>query len=176
MWISCNFTRITVSSTDFLQRFREITEKYRFDHSNLILELTEDSLSDNHTAAYLNILACKKEGYRIALDDFGSGYTSFSDLCDYPIDLIKVDRHIIAKATTERGSVLLNGICKLARYLDVLVLCEGVETAEENAVVQTVNCDFVQGYFYSRSYPLYEALEYCSKQLHEYERADTEKK
>lgn len=176
LWISCNFTRITVSSTDFLQRFREITEKYRFDHSNLILELTEDSLSDNHTAAYLNILACKKEGYRIALDDFGSGYTSFSDLCDYPIDLIKVDRHIIAKATTERGSVLLNGICKLARYLDVLVLCEGVETAEENAVVQTVNCDFVQGYFYSRSYPLYEALEYCSKQLHEYERADTEKK
>lgn len=163
LWLSCNFTRITMSSEDFLSRFEEIVNKYTFDRKNLIIELTEDSLADNQTVAYSNILACKNAGYQIALDDLGSGYSSFSDLCDYPIDIIKIDRHIISKSVTERGGAFLKGLCKLAHDLNIKVLCEGVETEAEKEISVSAGCDFIQGYYYSRVYPQYEAINFYKK-------------
>ena len=69
LWISCNFTRLTVSRSDFIERFRAVLEQYRFSPSCLIIELTEDSLMDSTTVAYSNVLACKEMGCQIALDD-----------------------------------------------------------------------------------------------------------
>ncbi|MGN0114736.1 MAG: EAL domain-containing protein [Acutalibacteraceae bacterium] len=158
--LSCNFTRITVSSADFPKRFSEITDRYSFDHSQLIIELTEDSLADNNVRAFQNVLYCQKQGFRIALDDLGSGYSSFSDLCDYPIDIVKIDRHIIAKSVTERGNALLCGITKLAHDLGIKVLCEGVETENENANVIDSDCDYIQGFYYSKVYPKSAAEKY----------------
>lgn len=155
--ISCNFTRVTVSSSDFEKRFSEITNRYSFERSRLIIELTEDSLADNNARVFQNALYCQKQGFRVALDDLGSGYSSLSDLCDYPIDIVKIDRHIVAKSITERGSALLRGITKLAHDLGIQVLCEGVETDNEN--INTINsgCDYIQGYYYSKVYPKSEA-------------------
>ena len=159
----CNFTRITVSSADFMKKFREITSRFSFDHRRLVIELTEDSLSDNKTQAFQNVLDCKKEGFRVALDDFGSGYSSFSDLCDYPIDIIKIDHHIIAKTATARGNALLQGIIKLAHDLGIEVLCEGVETENENRNSKAAGCDYIQGYYYSRAFPQEEAPKFYHK-------------
>lgn len=158
--ISCNFTRITISTPDFMTRFHSIVNNYHFDHRRLIIELTEDSLSDNMALAYQNVLACKKDGFRIALDDLGSGYSSLSDLCDYPIDIIKIDRHIVAKSSTDRGSLLLRGLITLAHDLGVKVLCEGVETIEENQRVLNNGCDFIQGFYYSRVMPKNNAMDF----------------
>lgn len=155
--LSCNFTRITVSSADFTKRFSEITDRYSFDHSRLIIELTEDSLADNNVRAFQNVIYCQKQGFQVALDDLGSGYSSLSDLCDYPIDIVKIDRHIIAKSVTERGNALLCGITKLAHDLGIKVLCEGVETENENTNAINSGCDYIQGYYYSQVYPKTEA-------------------
>lgn len=153
LWISCNFTRATVSQSNFFKRFEEIVNQYSFEHDKLIIELTEDSLADNKTMVFQNILAFKKLGFKVALDDFGSGYSSFSDLCDYPIDIIKIDRHIVAKTATTRGNALLRGITKLAHDLGIKVLCEGVETEKENINSIYADCDYIQGYYYSRVLP-----------------------
>ncbi|MBQ4559603.1 MAG: EAL domain-containing protein [Tyzzerella sp.] len=158
--ISCNFTRITVSMPDFLSRFHAVVDKYTFDHKRLIIELTEDSLADNMALAYQNILACKKKGFRIALDDMGSGYSSLSDLCDYPIDVIKIDRHIVAKSSSYRANLLLRGLVTLAHELGIQVLCEGVETADENQRVIDNGCDYIQGFYYSRVLPKENAMDY----------------
>lgn len=162
-WLSCNFTRMTVSSGDFLKEFEEVVRRYSFDHKKLIIELTEDSLADNKALAYQNILACKNAGFQIALDDLGSGYSSFSDLCDYPVDVIKIDRHIVAKSVTDRGNALLRGISKLAHDLGIKVLCEGVESERENANALGAECDYIQGYFYSRVLPQEEADGFLSR-------------
>lgn len=167
LWLSCNFTRITVSHADFLQRFEEIVGRYHFAHQNLIIELTEDSLADNQAVAYQNILACKNAGFQVALDDLGSGYSSFSDLCDYPVDIIKIDRHIIAKSTTERGNALLRGITELAHNLGIRVLCEGVENETENANAKASGCDYIQGFFYSRTLPAEAAENFYRRYLAE---------
>ncbi|MGN0494080.1 MAG: EAL domain-containing protein [Acutalibacteraceae bacterium] len=163
LWISCNFTRVTVSEGDFLKQIKETSDKYSFDRDKLVIEFTEDSLADDKATAYQNILACKKAGFKIALDDLGSGYSSFSDLCDYPIDIIKIDRHIVAKSVTPRGNALLRGITKLAHDLGIKVLCEGVETEKENNNSKNAECDFIQGYYYSRVLPQEETDTFISK-------------
>lgn len=155
--LSCNFTRITVSSADFAKRFSEITSRYSFEHSKLIIELTEDSLADNNSRALQNVLFCKNHGFKIALDDLGNGYSSLSDLCDYPIDIVKIDRHIIVKSTTERGNALLCGVTMLAHNLGIKVLCEGVESETENENAIKSGCDYIQGFYYSHVFPKSEA-------------------
>lgn len=158
--LSCNFTRTTLSKPDFSEQFEEIISKYDFDRENLLVELTEDSLVDDSAIAYKSILAIKKLGCKIALDDFGSGYTSFSDLCDYPIDIIKIDRGIVLKAASHRGYAVLTGIIRMAHDLGIEVLCEGVETEAENQKVLEAESDYIQGFFYSRVLPLENAVDF----------------
>jgi len=165
LWLSCNFTRLTVSRNDFAERFQDVLGRYQFPHDCLIIELTEDSLMDNTTVAYRNILECKKMGCKIALDDLGSGYSSLQDLCDYPIDIIKIDRHVLLKSTTPRGNALLQGLTKLGHDLGMKVLCEGVESETEKQRVCEAGCDYIQGFYYSRVLPRDEAdLFYMRKQ------------
>lgn len=157
LWISCNFTRLTVSRDDFGERFQAVLEKYNFSHDRLIVELTEDSLMDNSTVAYSNVFVCKNMGCQIALDDLGNGYSSLQDLCDYPIDMIKIDRHILLKSTTPKGNALMQGLTKLGHDLNMKVLCEGVESEEESLRVREAGCDYIQGFYYSRVLPKDEA-------------------
>lgn len=165
LWISCNFTRFTISRNDFIERFHDVVGKYHFSPSRLIIELTEDSFMDNTATAYNNVLACKQMGYQIALDDLGNGYSSLQDLCDYPIDMIKIDRHILLKSTTQRGKALLQWITTLGHDLGMEVLCEGIESETEKQRAFEAGCDYIQGFYYSRVLPRDEAdLFYTRKQ------------
>ena len=165
LWLSCNFTRLTVSRSDFAERFQDVLGRYQFPHNCLIIELTEDSLMDNTTVTYSNILACKKMGCQIALDDLGNGYSSLQDLCDYPIDMIKIDRHILLKFVTPRGNALLQGLTKLGHKMGMKVVCEGVESENEKQRVHEAGCDYIQGFYYSCVLPRDEVdLFYMRKQ------------
>ena len=112
------------------------------------------------SVAYKNILGIKKYGCRIALDDFGSGYTSFSDLCDYPIDVIKIDKHIVEKSKSDRGNAVLIGIVRMAHNLGITVLCEGIENEGESQKATDAGCDYIQGFLYSRVLPIENALDF----------------
>ena len=163
--LSCNFARVTLGSPEFFPKFLEIVGNYRFDYDNLILELTEDSLSDRPDLVLENVISCKEMGFRVALDDLGAGCTSFNDLCDFPLDVIKVDRHIVQRAVTSRGRSFLRELIKLAHHLGIGVICEGVETEDERAAVRDAGCDYVQGFFYSRALPVDRAMEEYRRQL-----------
>ena len=151
--ISCNFTRRTISEEDFVSKLSDIADRYSFDKSKLIIEITEDSIEKNLDVAIKNILRVKELGFSIALDDIGSGYTSLVNLCEYPIDIVKLDREILLMTNAERGKKLFLGIVSLAHYLNLKVVCEGVETEEQNALVSESECDFIQGWYYSKGMP-----------------------
>ena len=148
--LSCNLTRITISEKDFAEKIKEISSKYDFDRSKLIIEITEDSLEKNLVVAMLNIIEIKKLGFRISLDDFGSGYTSFVSLCEYPIDVVKIDREILLLSGTEKGKKLFFGIVSLAHFLNLKVVFEGVETEEQAAYLRSIGCTTVQGFLYDK--------------------------
>lgn len=147
--ISCNFTRITISEADFVTKIKEISDRYVFDHRKLIMEITEDSIEKNFNMAKSNLVSAKALGFAVALDDIGSGYTSLRNICDYPIDLVKLDRAMLLLTDTERGKKLFHGIISLMHLLDLKVVCEGVETEEQNAFVNASDCDCIQGWYYS---------------------------
>lgn len=149
--VSCNITRITISEKDFVNKIKQIADKYDFDRSKLLIEITEDSIEKNLVTAMYNIIKVKKLGFRIALDDFGSGYTALISLCEYPIDVVKLDREILLLSETEKGKKLFSGIISLAHCLNLTVVCEGVETEEQNEYAKKNGCDFIQGWYYTKA-------------------------
>lgn len=161
--ISCNFTRITLSEENFIERLITISDKYSFDKSKLSIEITEDAMEKDREVAKQNVRRCKDLGFRVYLDDVGSGYTTLANLCDYPIDVVKIDRDILLKTDTQRGKDLFAGIIALAHNLNIKVVCEGVETEAQNTLVSSSDCDYIQGWYYSKALPLEECEAFIDK-------------
>lgn len=168
--ISCNFTRITISEKDFVSKIHDISDRYEFDRKKLLIEITEDSIESNLDIAMKNILYAKEFGFCIALDDIGSGYTSLKNLSEYPLDIVKIDREILLLSNTERGNKLFLGIISLAHYLNLQVVCEGVETETQNELVTASDCDFIQGWYYSKALPESAAEEFARKYMSEFQK------
>ena len=161
--LSCNFTRITLSEENFIDKLKMISNSYSFDKSKIAIEITEDAMEKDRETATNNVRLCKEIGFRVYLDDLGSGYTSLANLCDYPIDVVKIDRDILLKTENEKGKDLFTGIIALAHSLNIKVICEGVETEEQNTLVSSSACDFVQGWYYSKALPLEECESFIDK-------------
>lgn len=155
--LSCNFSRITASSPDLLTRMEEIFAKYDFLHENLIVEITEESIARNGEQMLDNLYRIKELGCSIALDDFGSGYASLKDIGIYPFDIVKIDKSIVDHVEEERGFAVLDGVIKFVHSLGLKVVCEGIETKEQAAKMNQINCDYLQGYYYYRPVPVREA-------------------
>lgn len=149
-FLSCNFSRETFSAADFPQKCMEIMEDYRFPRELLIFELTE-SLSAKHSSRIReNMQALKAYGVRIALDDFGEGFTSFADLQQYPVDGIKLDKGLIDNITTKNGIAILRAMVQVGHELGLTILAEGVEQEEQALALQQIHCDVIQGFrFYA---------------------------
>jgi len=154
--ISCNFTRITLSEENFIDKLKMISQSYNFEKSKLAIEITEDAIEKDREKATKNIMSCKELGFNVYLDDLGSGYTALINLCDYPIDVVKIDRGILLKTVNNKGKDLFLGIIDLVHKLNIKVICEGVETEEQNKFVSESGCDYVQGWYFSKALPLEE--------------------
>ena len=161
--LSCNFTRITLSEENFIDKLKIISNGYDFDKSKIAIEITEDAIEKDRETATKNVRLCKELGFRIYLDDLGSGYTSLANLCDYPIDVVKIDRDILLKTENDKGKDLFTGIVALAHSLNIKVICEGVETEEQNSLVSESDCDYVQGWHYSKALPIEECEEFVRR-------------
>jgi diguanylate cyclase (GGDEF)-like protein len=123
----------------------------------LHLEITESELVTDLNAARDTLREIKQLGVALSVDDFGTGYSSLASLYDFPIDVFKLDRSFIAAdLTSERGRALMavtHAVLQLARNIGVRVIAEGVETAQQLAVLQSLRCDMAQGYFLGRPMP-----------------------
>jgi len=118
---------------------------------SLRLEVTESLLMDKHPVVADNMTELRAMGVRIDLDDFGTGYSSLSYLHQFPIDTLKIDRSFVQRmGTTDEGLEIVNTILSLAQSLDMDVVAEGVETAEQLQLLRNLHCSYAQGYHLSR--------------------------
>ena len=161
LFLTCNFTRTSLSQNDFFDRISEISSAYKFDRSRLVLEITEDSIAENSKAVSENISKCRRAGFKIAIDDMGTGFSSFADLYDNEIDLVKIDGEFIASCTSERRQTMLSNIITLVHNSGAKVICEGVENSAQAEFLDKINCDMMQGFYFSKILPLVE----CEKFL-----------
>lgn len=151
-----NFSRSTLCDTDFAENIIKIAEKYDVDYSCVAIEILEDKTLNNDKRQIMinNLTQLKEKGVLVLLDDFGNGYTSFGDLKDFDIDIVKIDKAITQGANNHTGFVILNNIIRTAHDLGFKTLCEGIETEEHKKMVVNAGCDILQGYYFYRPMPV----------------------
>ncbi len=130
----------------------------------LELELTESVLFDLNDNCKQYITDLKDAGYRIAIDDFGTGFSNFEYLQEFEIDTLKIDKRIIDKLTeSEKSNIVADALIKIAHTLGAKVVAEGVELKSQAKQLKALNCDYIQGYYYSKPLPPKEFLEFVTK-------------
>ena len=151
-----NFSRSTLCDSKLAENIINIIEKYGVDYSCIAVEILEDKdLNDDEKSVMIKNLACLKEkGILILLDDFGKGYTSFGDLAEFDISIVKIDKEITQNSITKPGFLILKNIIRTAHDLGFKTLCEGIETEEHKNTVVDAGCDMLQGYYFYRPMPV----------------------
>ncbi|MCG8615825.1 MAG: EAL domain-containing protein [Desulfobacterales bacterium] len=123
--------------------------------SAIKLEFTESLLMAHTASAVEKLTALKDEGFTLVIDDFGTGYSSLSYLQQFPIDQIKIDRSFIHSMDTRRESdAIVRAVLSLSKGLGLTTVAEGVETREQLDTLKHLNCEFAQGYYFSKPCPL----------------------
>lgn len=149
-YLSCNFSRKTLSEMEVAPRFSQIADSFGISHEGLAVEITERESETDHEQFCQNLRQLKEAGFRIFVDDLGAGVTSVRELWSYPVDVVKIDRSLLLAAEDEQGSSVYRGLRNLAVDLGCKVLCEGVETEAQHRFVLDVGCHYGQGFLFYR--------------------------
>lgn len=155
--IAVNVSRVTAISPDFINFYVGNKEKYRIPDNFITLELTESFAMEDYEKISGIITALHNSGMRCAIDDFGSGYSSFSILKQIDVDELKLDMAFMKRGIdVKRDDKLLATVIDLAKSMGMCVVQEGVETKEMFDKVVAMGCDIVQGYYYAKAISLEE--------------------
>lgn len=160
--VSVNISRVSLYYSNVVEKYESIIRSYDLDSKYIQLEITESATIDNNEI--FNLLEqFHTAGFKILLDDFGSGYSSLSTLNRMHFDTIKLDKSLVDYIGDDNGEKLLNSITKLAQSFGMEITAEGVETAEQLMFLCNLDCDDIQGYYFSRPLPVRE-YEECLKE------------
>ncbi|MBR0469509.1 MAG: EAL domain-containing protein [Mogibacterium sp.] len=152
--VSVNVSRIDMYDANIVEKLQEITTRYGLTGRDLLLEITESAYTQDSEQLIETAQRLRDLGFKIEMDDFGSGYSSLNMLSTLPIDVLKLDMHFIRNAFKAGGNThMLEVIIGISDYLAVPVIAEGVETEEQIHALKALGCDIVQGYFFSKPVP-----------------------
>ena len=149
--ISVNISGKQFSQPGLIEQIEQILQETGLDAHSLKLEITESVLVENPESATIMLLQLQALGIRLSIDDFGTGYSSLSYLSRFPIDTLKIDRSFIDGMDIDAEKIeIVRTILALACNLGMDVVAEGVETKKQLHQLNVLNCDFGQGYFFSK--------------------------
>ena len=159
--ISVNVSRCDFDYPNYLDIVSRSVNHYHLRPELLHIEVTETLFADYRQSEIIRILKrCQEAGFRVELDDFGSGYSSLNALSELPLDVIKLDMSFIKNIEDEKKMRVLASCINLAKSLDLRTVCEGVEKEEQVKILQELGCDRIQGFFYSKPIPEAEFRQY----------------
>jgi diguanylate cyclase (GGDEF)-like protein/PAS domain S-box-containing protein len=170
--VAVNVSPRQLRNPDFMEMVLEIVKETGINPNCLELELTESSMADDPEHTFSVFSQLRQQGIRIAIDDFGTGYSSLSYLARYPVDVVKIDKSFIDGIVgSEQNSLsLIQAVVLMAHTLSMETVAEGVETAEQRQKLIAMQCDLLQGYFYSRPCPAAALIELpCMTEHNEHE-------
>ena len=151
MRVAVNISPLHFKDTNFVSRLVDILEETKVSPEHLEIEITEMSMMDYNEDLINKIQEVKQLGLTVAIDDFGTGYSSLGYLKEFPVDTLKIDRTFIVNISEgESGVAMVAAIIALAHALELKVVAEGVETTEEMEILKQYNCEYVQGYYFSK--------------------------
>ena len=149
--IAVNLSELQLRHKVVIQDFEEFMEKYDVPLKYIKIEITESILMKSYDENVSILNEIKKLGGSIALDDFGTGYSSLNYLTKLPIDILKIDRSFIVDLmSNEKSRCIVKNIINLSHELGIEVIAEGVEDIEQVNYLKSINCDKIQGYYFSK--------------------------
>ena len=152
--ISVNVSRIDLCDPNLTIKLQELVERNGLSYKDLVLEITESSYAQDADQIIAVITGLRELGFRIEMDDFGSGYSSLNMLSAIPLDALKLDMEFIRNAFKGRKDTrLLEIMIQLAEVFGVPTIAEGVETDEQVLTLRAMGCDIIQGYYFSKPLP-----------------------
>ena len=164
--VSVNVSRVDIFDPHLGDILSEITQRNGLATEKLLLEITESAYTENSRQIIDTVASLRERGFLIEMDDFGCGYSSLNMLTSLPIDALKLDRNFILNICTDQKAFrLVEIMIEIARLLEVPVIAEGVETAEQMELLRGLGCDVIQGYYFSRPLPAAEFEELLKKEL-----------
>lgn len=150
--LSLNLSPVQLQDEELAQKVLKVLEETNFPPERLEIELTEAALVTDLDAARTILHALRNKGVRIALDNFGAGHASLLQLRQLPFDKLKIDRSFVRRMTTDAESAtLVRTIISMAKNLGLIVVAEGVETADQVKALSALGCDMAQGFHFGRA-------------------------
>ena len=153
--LSVNQSKLLFYEADYIDRMKTILAKYRIPENMITLEILEGLALENTNELNEKIVRLKELGFRISMDDFGSGYSSLNTLASLKIDELKFDREFLLRLEDEkmdydRQVVIMKEIVNLTKKLRITTVVEGVESRENEELIRSFGCEYGQGFYYSR--------------------------
>jgi diguanylate cyclase (GGDEF)-like protein len=154
LYVAVNLSPVQVRDASIVELVRSALGESGVPPERLMLEITEGVLIDNPDEMVKRIEDLHKLGVRVALDDFGSGYSNLGYLQRFPLDKLKIDKSFVwALGQSSNGGVVIQAIVALGRALGLSVLVEGVETEQQRVLLRLAGCDEMQGFLFARPAP-----------------------
>ena len=152
--VEVNLSARQIDDPGIVATIEEILARTGLPPEHLTLEITESALMRDAAAALVVLRALKGLGVLLAIDDFGTGYSSLSYLQRFPLDILKVDRMFVQELESDSGGrEIVSAVISLAHALGLEVVAEGVETERQLEILRSLECDFAQGFLFSRPVP-----------------------
>ena len=152
--VSLNFSRLDFDSLNLAEEVENCLKKYNIQKSEIHIEVTESTLSEDDVKLYEELKSFRSHGYALWLDDFGSGYSGLNVLKEYEFDMLKIDMKFLSNFDgNEKARQILKNVITLAKDLGMQTLCEGVETQEAYDFLRENGCEKLQGYLFSKPIP-----------------------
>lgn len=153
--VSVNVSRKDIYREDLLEVLLGLLKKYHIKQRYLHLEITESAYIENPEQLIKVAKELKNAGFVIEMDDFGSGYSSLNMLAKLPVDILKLDMKIIQSyGENSNARSIVNFIMGLAKWMNLYVVAEGVETKEQLEMLKRMDCNFAQGYYFAKPMPM----------------------
>ncbi len=152
--VSVNFSRVHLSNTVLPSVIEGTLKRYNLPPELIEVEITESALSATNTYQIRILDEIHQLGCRLSMDDFGSGMSSLNILRELPFDVLKIDKDFLHnKVMSTRERVVIRNVVRMAMELDMDVICEGVETEEQEMFLKHIGCKYGQGYLYAKPIP-----------------------
>lgn len=155
--ISVNVSRVNLYNPHLVDKLKNLITEYNIPASLLNLELTESAFMEDQELIMNTMSKLHKLGFKIMMDDFGSGYSSLNILKDMELDYLKVDMKFLdSQGFNGKGEKVLTSVIRMAKWLQLPVIVEGVETQEQVDFLKYIGCEYAQGFFYAKPMSVFE--------------------
>ena len=152
--VSINLSRNQSDFEGYINKLESIRKKYDIPASLIEIEITESTFTENVMEIKKLINYIHKLGYKVAMDDFGSGYSNLSALVECGFDIIKIDKSLCADDEHDKRNYILDAVINMCKKMGMSVICEGVETSLQASNLLRLGCRSAQGYLYDKPLPV----------------------